>query len=42
MSLEIKAIIFDYGNVLCRPQPDGDIEAMATAVNLPVNEFREI
>lgn len=39
MSFEIKAIIFDYGNVLCDPQPPEDIRAMAAAVNLPPDEF---
>ena len=42
MVFEIKAIIFDYGNVLCLPQPAEDIQAMAAAVNMPLDDFTKI
>ena len=42
MVFEIKAIIFDYGNVLCLPQPAEDIQAMAAALGMPVADFSKI
>jgi len=42
MSFEIKAIIFDYGNVLCEPQPSGDLQAMAAALGIAADQFPEI
>lgn len=39
MTFEIKAIIFDYGNVLCEAQPAEDIGAMAAELNMAVPEF---
>jgi putative hydrolase of the HAD superfamily len=36
------AIIFDYGNVLCQPQPLADREAMASLLNLPLARFDEL
>lgn len=42
MPFEIKAIVFDYGNVLCEPQPPEDIQAMAAALGLPADEFTNI
>lgn len=41
-SFEIKAIIFDYGNVLCEPQTPEDLAAMAEALTLPPDQFRSI
>lgn len=38
--IRLSAIIFDYGNVLCRPQSIGDIEALAGLLNLDVAEFQ--
>jgi putative hydrolase of the HAD superfamily len=38
----MKAVIFDYGNVLCRPQRAADIAAMAAILSLPVDRFEEI
>jgi len=35
-----KALIFDYGNVLCQPQRQSDIEAMASACGLPIDDFQ--
>ena len=40
MSEEIKAIIFDYGNVLCEPQPEADVQAMADAVSMSLATFK--
>ncbi|HLJ46679.1 MAG TPA: HAD family phosphatase [Bryobacteraceae bacterium] len=40
MSEGIKAIIFDYGNVLCEPQPDADVQAMADAVSMSLATFK--
>jgi putative hydrolase of the HAD superfamily len=37
-----KAVIFDYGNVLCRPQPVADTEALANILELPVPQFTEL
>jgi putative hydrolase of the HAD superfamily len=37
-----KAIIFDYGNVLCRPQAPDDVAAMAAVLRLPRDRFEEI
>jgi putative hydrolase of the HAD superfamily len=37
-----KAIIFDYGNVLCRPQVPADVAAMAAVLRLPRDRFEEI
>lgn len=34
------AIIFDYGNVLCRPQSGADVHTMAAILNLPVEDFQ--
>ncbi len=40
MSSVIKAIIFDYGNVLCEPQPEADVQAMADAVSMSRVTFK--
>jgi putative hydrolase of the HAD superfamily len=37
-----KAVVFDYGNVLCEPQHSAEIEAMAAIVDLPRARFEEI
>jgi putative hydrolase of the HAD superfamily len=42
MPSAIKAIIFDYGNVLCEPQPPEDIAAMASELALPAGQFLPI
>src|SRR5258708_4709741 len=39
MPSEIKAIIFDYGNVLCEPQRPEDIEAMAAELGRTAGQF---
>jgi len=39
---DVKAIIFDYGNVLCEPQPHDDLDAMAYELGLTVDEFMPI
>jgi putative hydrolase of the HAD superfamily len=38
----IKAIIFDYGNVLCEPQPSEDLAAMAAVLALTLDQFLPI
>jgi len=35
-------VIFDYGNVLCQSQPVADTAAMASILNLPLAQFREV
>jgi putative hydrolase of the HAD superfamily len=37
-----KAIVFDYGNVLCEPQHSAEIEEMAAIMDLPRARFEEI
>jgi putative hydrolase of the HAD superfamily len=37
-----QAVIFDYGNVLCRSQPASDVEAMAGILDVSVERFVEI
>jgi hypothetical protein len=36
-----KAIVFDYGNVLCVPQPRQDVEAMAAVFQVPPERFED-
>ena len=38
----MQAVIFDYGNVLCVPQPLEDVKAMADIFGLPVDRFEEL
>jgi putative hydrolase of the HAD superfamily len=38
----MKAVIFDYGNVLCRPQMAADVDGMAEVVGLTRDRFEEI
>jgi putative hydrolase of the HAD superfamily len=38
----MKAVIFDYGNVLCGPQQPDDVAAMAAILNLPRERFEQI
>jgi putative hydrolase of the HAD superfamily len=42
MKIRPTAIVFDYGNVLSQPQPLPDIEAMASILDLPVVQFRDL
>jgi putative hydrolase of the HAD superfamily len=42
LRIQPSAIIFDYGNVLCQPQPLADREAMASLLNLPLEHFDEL
>jgi putative hydrolase of the HAD superfamily len=39
--IRLKAVIFDYGNVLCAPQPREDVEAMASVFDARVAAFEE-
>jgi putative hydrolase of the HAD superfamily len=39
MPLQLKSVIFDYGNVLCFPQEREEIEAMAAEFGAPVADF---
>ncbi|MGA2600627.1 MAG: HAD family phosphatase [Bryobacteraceae bacterium] len=41
MASEIKGIIFDYGNVLCEPQEPHEVQAMADALELELEPFKE-
>jgi putative hydrolase of the HAD superfamily len=38
----MRAVIFDYGNVLCEPQHSAEIVAMAAILDLPRDRFQEI
>ena len=38
----MQAVIFDYGNVLCVPQPPEDVQAMADIFGLPLHRFEEL
>ena len=40
--IETKAIVFDYGNVLCLPQPRAAVEAMAEMFAVPTARFEEV
>jgi len=37
-----KAVIFDYGNVLCQPQSAADTQALADILSLPVPQFSAV
>ncbi len=41
MRVSPSVVIFDYGNVLCQPQPVADTQAMASILDLPVPRFAE-
>ena len=34
-------VVFDYGGVICTPQPDADVAALAAAVGVPVPDFQD-
>ena len=38
----MKAVIFDYGNVLCQPQHSAEVKAMAAILQLPRDQFEQI
>jgi putative hydrolase of the HAD superfamily len=38
----VRAIIFDYGNVLCLPQRRSDLDAMAAVLSVDADEFNPI
>lgn len=38
----MRAVIFDYGNVLCQPQHSAEVAAMAAIVQLPRDRFEQI
>lgn len=38
---EIKAVIFDYGNVLCHEHLDSDLEEMAKVIGVDVQTFKD-
>ncbi len=42
MRVTPKAVIFDYGNVLCQSQPAGDVQALAGILDLPLPRFNEV
>ena len=33
-------VVFDYGGVICTPQPDGDVALLAAAAGVPVPDFQ--
>lgn len=37
-----KAILFDYGNVLCMPQLESDVVAMAECLKIELNRFKTL
>lgn len=39
--IPLRGVIFDYGNVLCHPQPTTDVENMAQVCGMTVPRFRE-
>jgi putative hydrolase of the HAD superfamily len=41
LRIHVSSIIFDYGNVLCTPPVDSEIEAMASIFHLQVPEFQQ-
>jgi putative hydrolase of the HAD superfamily len=34
-------VMFDYGGVICTPQPDADVAALAAAVGVPAPDFQD-
>jgi putative hydrolase of the HAD superfamily len=38
---QIRAIVFDYGNVVSLPQQPGDVERMASVAGLEIGRFRD-
>lgn len=38
----VKAVLFDYGNVLCSPQLESDVEAMSRVLNIELNHFKTL
>ena len=41
MAEPIKAVLFDYGNVLCLPQLDSDLESMALCLDAHVEPVKD-
>jgi putative hydrolase of the HAD superfamily len=41
MRIYPKAVIFDYGHVLCDPQPKADVEAMASLLQMDFRTFHD-
>jgi putative hydrolase of the HAD superfamily len=39
---KLRAVVFDYGNVLCHPQELSDVEGMAAICGLAVPRFQEL
>jgi putative hydrolase of the HAD superfamily len=40
--IRVKAVVFDYGNVLCHPQQPSDVESMAGICGMTVPRFRQL
>lgn len=40
--IQVRAVVFDYGNVLCHPQQPSDVEGMAAICGLPAARFQEL
>jgi len=39
---QVRAVLFDYGNVLCAPQLESDLEAMAQVCNIDLSHFKTL
>jgi putative hydrolase of the HAD superfamily len=40
--IPLRGVVFDYGNVLCRPQQPSDVERMSQICGMPAARFREL
>jgi putative hydrolase of the HAD superfamily len=40
--IQLRAVVFDYGNVLCHPQQPSDVEVMARVCGLEVPRFQDL
>ena len=40
--IRLRAVVFDYGNVLCHPQQPCDVEIMARVCGLPIPRFQHL
>jgi putative hydrolase of the HAD superfamily len=42
MPRQVKAVLFDYGNVISQPQGRAEVAAMAAILNSPIDRFQEV
>ena len=40
--IQVRAVVFDYGKVLCHPQHPSDLESMARICGMAVSRFQEL